>query len=366
MEAAPTAIWVDRTTKISGRDPNTMEGALAHAASKDPPELVTFILYNLPNRDCDANASSGELCCNAECDFAAPGDCLYGLSRYVTEFIDPIAELLRRYAELVPVVLVLEPDSLPSLATNADHPRCGSSSTRASYMEGVRYAVDAISRASSSVALYADAGNSGWLGWKSRMAEFVRVVQDLGVAGKLRGFACNVANYNPLGVMCPTFDWCLNSTHTGDACCEDSCGELQDYNPSVNEHNYALHLVTAMSKAIPGFSPRVVVDTSRNGAPRAQGQCKVWCNPRGAGSGPLPTSSTSHPDVLDAYFWLKMPGESDGCTEFMPDGTRCPRFDAACNSSGSVGTAPGEGGAPEAGLWFDLMAQELAANARLA
>ena len=28
---------------------------------------------------------------------------------------------------------------------------------------------------------------------------------------------------------------------------------------------------------------------------------------------------------VDAYFWLKTPGESDGCTALLPDGTRCAR-----------------------------------------
>lgn len=365
MEGAPTAVWVDGSSKISGTDPNTMEGALAQAASQETPELVTFIIYNLPNRDCNANASSGQLCCNVDCDFSAPGDCLHGLSRYVTEFIDPIAELLRRYEDIVPVALVLEPDSLPNLATNTGHPRCGSSSTRAAYVEGVRYAVNAISRAASNVAIYLDAGNSGWLGWKEKMAAYVGVVRELGVAEKLRGFASNVANYYSLGVMCPTWNWCMNSSRVSDACCRDPCNMLKEYNPGVNEHNYALHLVTAMSEAIPGFDPRVIIDTSRNGAANAHHTCQAWCNQRGAGAGLIATSRTANREVVDAYFWLKTPGESDGCTELLPDGTTCLRFDQSCNSSQSLGTAEGEARAPEAGQWFDLEAQELAENSQL-
>uniref|UniRef100_A0A7S1RZ97 Glucanase n=1 Tax=Alexandrium catenella TaxID=2925 RepID=A0A7S1RZ97_ALECA len=342
-----------------------MEGALALAASKDPPELVTFVIYNLPNRDCNANASSGELCCNPDCDFTTSGDCLHGLARYVTDFIDPIADLLKRYSDLVPVAVVLEPDSLPNLATNMDQPRCGSSSTRDSYIQGIRYAMNAISRASSNAAIYVDAGNSGWLGWREKMADYVEVVRKLGIVSKLRGFTTNVANYLSLGVMCPTFDWCLDARYVNDTCCEDPCGNLDEWNPSVNEHNYALHLVTAMSKAFPGFSPRVIIDTSRNGAADAHLTCHGWCNQRGAGAGLIATSKTVNPDVLDAYFWLKNPGESDGCTEYLPDGSKCPRFDAACSTTQSLGAAEGEPGAPEAGKWFDLEAQSLATNANL-
>jgi len=366
MATAPTALWVDRRSKISGIGPNTMEGALALAASKSPPELVTFILYNLPNRDCSANASLGELCCNAECNFSAAGDCLHGLSQYVTEFIDPIVALLQRYEDLVPSVLVLEPDSLANLVTNSEEPRCGSSSTRASYVHGIRYAVRALSRISN-VAIYLDAGNSGWLGWTSELSKYVTLVQEIGETDQLRGFASNIANYNPLGVMCPTYDWCLSEgNRSDDACCADPCDRLEDYNPAVNELNYALHLVTAMSEAIPGFSPRVIIDTGRNGAGMAEKACHSWCNLRSAGAGHTPTSHTANPEVVDAYFWLKTPGESDGCTEFLPNGTKCPRFDEHCNSSSSIGTRPGESGAPEAGQWFDLLVAVLAANSQLA
>jgi endoglucanase len=53
-----------------------------------------------------------------------------------------------------------------------------------------------------------------------------------------------------------------------------------------------------------------VIDTSRNGngAP-AGGQ---WCDPAGRGLGRPPTLTTGESRV-DAYLWVKLPGESDGC-----------------------------------------------------
>ncbi|TQE39662.1 endoglucanase [Streptomyces ipomoeae] len=53
-----------------------------------------------------------------------------------------------------------------------------------------------------------------------------------------------------------------------------------------------------------------VIDTSRNGngAP-VDG---AWCDPDGRGLGRSPTLTTGEPRI-DAYLWVKLPGESDGC-----------------------------------------------------
>lgn len=64
--------------------------------------------------------------------------------------------------------------------------------------------------------------------------------------------------------------------------------------------------------------------------------------------------------IVDAYFYLKTPGESDGCTQALPDGTACPRFDVSCGSKDSIGSRPGEPRAPEAGGWFDYQVRQLA------
>lgn len=52
-----------------------------------------------------------------------------------------------------------------------------------------------------------------------------------------------------------------------------------------------------------------VIDTSRNGKGPAEGEQR--CNPRGRALGETPTSETNIAG-LDAYLWIKRPGESDG------------------------------------------------------
>ena len=54
---------------------------------------------------------------------------------------------------------------------------------------------------------------------------------------------------------------------------------------------------------------RFVVDSSRNGlGPAADG---AWCNPDGRALGTRPTTVTGHA-LVDAFLWIKLPGESDG------------------------------------------------------
>ena len=50
-----------------------------------------------------------------------------------------------------------------------------------------------------------------------------------------------------------------------------------------------------------------ILDTSRNGV----GGNGEWCNPRGQALGAFPTTQTGHARV-DAFLWIKAPGQSDG------------------------------------------------------
>lgn len=76
-----------------------------------------------------------------------------------------------------------------------------------------------------------------------------------------------------------------------------------------------------------------VIDTSRNGADTANGH--DWCNARGQALGAAPTTRTGHA-LVDAFLWIKHPGESDG----------------TCN------------GGPQPGGWWSDYALDLARRAR--
>ncbi len=92
-----------------------------------------------------------------------------------------------------------------------------------------------------------------------------------------------------------------------------------------------------------------MIDTSRNGvgpwdAPDGvYSDAEDWCNPPARGLGERPTTTTGTP-LVDAYLWIKVPGESDG---------QCYR--------GTGGPTDPERGTqdPAAGLWFAEQAREL-------
>jgi len=375
MRKVPSAYWIDVKEKIRGEDTGTVEGILKDASSKVPPELVVLMWYDLPNRDCDAKASNGAICCAANpdgtCDYLKPGDCAEGIEAYKSGYVDPFVEVLSEYDGKLPVVLVMEPDGLANLATNIAHPHCGNVATQTAYKEGVKYAVHQLAAHAPSVSIYLDAAHGGWLGWENNMRKFMTMLKGLDLPwSHVRGFATNVANYQALGIQCPWCPdqgfrngYCLNSKHADDPCCADPCDLLSQWNFGNNELNFAAGLVAAAG-AMLGMEAHVIIDTGRNGVTDQRQDCANWCNPRGAGTGIPSTTKTANTSLVDAYFWLKTPGESDGCSQTLPSGEKCPRFDSKCASVDSLGAKSGEPAAPEAGHWFDFQVKQLAANAR--
>ena len=387
MLSVPSAVWIDRIAKIrrwtAGLGPS-LESTLADAASKSsPPPLVVVILYDLPNRDCHAHASNGEVCCEYNpdgktCNYdTRDSTCNVGLTKYKHEYVDPFVNMLSTFSS-VPVAVIIEPDSLPNVATNLAEPRCGNPATVRAYTDGIAYALERLHARAPHATLYMDAGHGGWLGWPAEADKFARVIKGLGdgtVYRLLRGFATNVANYQALGAPCPAEafrdvdaqslgTWCAKSAGEHARCCADPCGLLSQFNSANNEHNYVQLLRSRIARVAPDFEPRFIIDTGRNGASESaiRQDCRNWCNIRGAGLGRESTPATELPGLVDAYFWLKTPGESDGCTETLPDGSSCPRFDTMCASVDSIGSEPGEPRAPEAGGWFVPQLAELSCH----
>ena len=276
----------------------------------------------------------------------------------------------------MPVVLILEPDSLPNLVTNrGTSPHCGSNATQRAYEGGISLALAALRSAAPRVTIYLDAGHGAWLGWEEPARQLMTRVCELGLHAHIRGFSTNVANYNPLGVACPSaaFEggetaahWCHWVAKGAAPCCSQdlgSCGRqlLTEYSSGAGELMYAQLLSKLAREQCAGFEPRFVIDTSRNGNPNtghAAGRfggatCDHWCNLRGARLGAAPTTDTGL-DIVDAYFWVKTPGESDGCGAGNGGvgGVPCTRVDASCARPTAMGTGWRESAAPEAGAFY--------------
>jgi cellulose 1,4-beta-cellobiosidase len=334
-QTTPSAYWLDKMEKV--KLGGAAEIILTDAAKRKPVPLVTFIVYDLPSRDCAAGASNGEIPC-------IDATCTAGINTYKQKYIDQLVTVLKKYPT-VPVVLIIEPDSLPNLITNLGNPKCAASEN--AYKTCITYAVNEFAKLPN-VNQYLDAAHGGWLGWTNNAQPFARLINSMGIIDKIRGFATNVANYQPLGIMCKSVGWCLpNAGHKSDKCCEDPCKLIDQWNGANNEMNY----IQLLGSLFPG--KYFITDTGRNGVSNSRSSCANWCNAKNVGFGNLPTTNTGN-SLIDAFLWIKTPGESDGCA---PASSTCLRYDSMCSSQDSLVPSP------EAGKWFDQIIKILAKNA---
>lgn len=378
----PTGVWMDRIAAITGTSTNRgLRGHLDEAVrqSAGRPMVIQLVIYNLPGRDCAALASNGEL---------KPTE----LPRYKTEYIDPIAAILAdpKYAALR-VVTVIEIDSLPNLVTNVSPretftPECDVMKANGNYVNGVGYALAKLG-AIPNVYNYIDAGHHGWLGWDDNLAPsaalFAQAAQSSGsTLANVHGFIANTANYGALKEPYFTINDSVGGTSV-------RTSKWVDWNRYVDELTYAQAFREATIRA--GFSSSVgmLIDTSRNGwggAARPTGPGPMttvdayvngsrtdrrihlgnWCNQSGAGLGERPKASPA--PGIDAYVWIKPPGESDGASKEIPN-TEGKGFDRMCDPTypGNVRNQNNMSGAlpdaPLSGHWFSAQFQELLRNA---
>jgi cellulose 1,4-beta-cellobiosidase len=316
VEQYPTGLWLDSIAHVANL-PLWLAEARKQQQASGKPTLSLVVVYDMPNRDCAANSSAGELKVEEN-----------GAARYRTEFIDVIVKHFKDFSDL-PIVVILEPDSLGNLVTNMNLPKCADS--RSAYVESTVYAIQKLQLPN--VSIYLDAAHAGWLGWDHHRESVIRVykkvLRQAGGYDTIRGFATNVSNYTHL------------YNRDGAA--------MESSDPCYNEMVYVKKLAVGLSDngvRNKGF----IIDTARNGKGGIRKVWGHWCNIKGAGLGERPRAAPA--PFIDAYFWIKPPGESDG----ISDPTQ-PRFDAECASEES---APG---APQAGVWFQSYFVDLVRNA---
>lgn len=316
MEALPTAVWeswISDTPSLALH----LAAARAQQQREGTPVVPVFVVYDLPGRDCAAAASAGELTPDAA-----------GEARYQHEFIDAIAAAFRAHPDQR-IAVVLEPDSLSNLVTNLQNPRCAR--VAEIYKRGIAYAIAKLSMPN--VFLYLEGAHAGWLGWPKNLARSVplykQVLEMAGGADRIRGFAVNVSNYDPVR--------------------RDDVGPRDPASAPADELGYVADLARGLAQV--GITGKgFVIDTGRNGRADIRSNAGSWCNVKGAGLGERPRAAPA--PLVDAYLYVKVPGESDGTSD-----PRAVRFDETC---GSDDAAPG---APEAGTVFDAYLIDLARNA---
>ncbi|KAI0439910.1 1, 4-beta cellobiohydrolase [Xylaria telfairii] len=312
----PSFLWLDTRSKVP-----MMESTLADiraANAKGAKNAGIFVVYDLPDRDCSAAASNGEYS-------VANG----GVANYKA-YIDAIAAILKSYSD-VPVILVIEPDSLANLVTNLSTPKC--SGAQAAYLECTNYALTKLNM--KNVTMYLDAGHAGWLGWPDNIGPaaqlYAKVYKDAGSPASVRGLATNVANYNA---------WKING----------ACPPYTQNSATCDESSY-IHKFAPLLQA-QGFNAHFITDTGRSGKqPTGQNEWGDWCNAKGTGFGLRPSANTGD-DLLDAFVWVKPGGECDGTSN-----TSAARYDFHCGASSALQPAP------EAGAWFEAYFEQLYHNA---
>jgi cellulose 1,4-beta-cellobiosidase len=383
-----TFLWLDSIDAVNGTNGYThslkahIDLAVAQGAN-----LMGLVIYDLPNRDCSALASNGELLIS--------GQTPSGTTRYRGEYIDVIYSVLAQYPNMR-FVAVVEDDSLPNLVTNLSFAKCQeATSATDGYVANIQYAVNKLGSLSNFYT-YIDIGHAGWLGWDSNFTPAVTLIANAikGMtkgANAIDGFISNTANTS---VETETY-LDANTTVGGNPVRSST---FYQWNVYIDESHFDAAWKTAMQgQGISGTN--MLIDTSRNGwggCGTGQGlkTCRPtatststdletyvnasridrrpgkgdWCNQDGAGIGKLPGAGTA---PFQEYVWVKPPGESDGSSSLVPTGPDNPGgkgFDRMCdptyggNSLNNNQPTNALANAPVSGRWFAAQFTQLVAN----
>jgi endoglucanase len=360
MIYTPQASWVE-----SGSPKQAMQQVRNIVSRSNGKGTVpVLVLYNIPFRDC-AQFSAGGATNAAE----------------YNAWIDGVAAGIGDGEALV----MVEPDGLGIIPwynpfadrdtweTNPNLEWCqpaeaDPATAAAERFAMLNYAVDALT-AQPNVRVYLDGTHSAWLGAGDAADRLIQA----GVADA-DGFFLNASNYRFTSHLVKYGTWiskCIwfasDPGSWGFGHTEWCASQYSSPNGPVDPDDFSTWIYTDQWYAenvesqtwvpYPGDAglKKFVIDTSRNGqgpwSPTASyPDPQDWCNPPDRGLGLRPTADTGNA-LVDAYVWIKIPGESDGeCTRGLgPGGT----------------TVDPEWGLidPPAGHWFPEMALDLVRNA---
>lgn len=188
-----------------------------------------------------------------------------------------------------PASIILEPDVL-ALMTD-----CMNESQQAEVRASMSYAGQRLRAGSSQARVYFDAAHSAWLSPSAMAARLVAA----GIATSAHGISTNVSNYRTTSA----------------------------------EISYAKAVIAATGAT----QLRAVIDTSRNGNGPLGSE---WCDPPGRAIG-TPSTTETGDSMIDAFLWIKLPGEADGCIagagQFVPQRA----YDLAIAAGGGGGGGGG-------------------------
>jgi endoglucanase len=368
MITTPQAVWFTTGTPQQVRRDvrSTME------AARDQHAVPVLVAYDIPGRDCAQFSAGGAL------DRAS----------YLA-WIDGFASGIGRGRAIV----LLEPDSLGLLPSTCGGPKPGFPFTDADRLAELNGAVTRLEQ-QPNVSVYLDSTHSAWLAVGDAASRLVQ-----GGVNNAQGFFVNVSNYQLTPNLVQYATWVSECIAFGQDP-EQGGWRLGHFNFCNSQYFpvvlspfsvwgssaaaanawFAANMGTAVA------TKHFVVDTSRNGtgpnsmatfaaAPFNQPASVVsklqsgnWCNPPDRGVGLRPTAETSV-QLLDAYLWVKIPGESDGNCD-AAGGPRA--WDYTIYTKPGWPTDPAQQQLfdplwgmfdPPAGAWFPQQALQLAKDA---
>lgn len=158
--------------------------------SKSTDVIATFVIYNLPDRECGTTKHRGEL------ENTGPGENSY------MGFIDDIKTAVSKFPE-ISVAFIIEPGSISNSILYGDDPRCAAADPM--YQRMITYAITTLSL--TNIYLYLDGGDSGTLGWDDKInvaaKKFTSIYNGAEKPGNLRGVRIS---------HCSSYcgaDWCI-------------------------------------------------------------------------------------------------------------------------------------------------------------
>jgi len=335
LSKIPSASWLAYGSPefVEGKVRDIMDRASAEG------QLPILVIYNIPYRDCALYSAGGAI------DSSAYREWIRGLARGVGD---------------LPAIVILEPDGLGVIPWHRTlggdiegcRPEGKDEAAATARYEELRGAVAILSERPG-VRIYLDGTGSSWLAPGEIASRLIKAD-----VAKVSGYFLNVSNFESDERVVPYARWvsdCIALVTRGGLDpreCPSQYGpatfdDEKSWRATDNAYD-RLFLRTGL-KRDPSRQKHAVIDTSRNG----KGSWKpphgkyrdpeVWCNPPGRGLGRRPSLESGNPYV-DAFLWVKVPGESDG---------ECLR--------GTAGPADPERGveAPPAGQWFPAQAREL-------
>ena len=349
MEATPQAVW------FTGGSPEDVEGAVRTTMRQAAREgrVPVLVAYNIPFRDCAQFSAGGAL------DTASYEAWIDGVARGIGDGR---------------AVVIVEPDGLgiipynttifgaaewcmPTVTDAAGNVTPAPGASPSERYAQINYAVDSLETKAARASVYLDGTHSAWLG----VSEAAYRLFTAGVQ-RAQGFFVNVSNYETTSDNTQFGTWVSDCITAATAGAPWAAGHFDwcpsQYDPATNYStvNYSPDFAAGVTAGLQNLmggaaaTTRFVIDTSRNGqghwTPTASyPDPQIWCNPPGRGLGLRPTASTGVP-LLDAYLWIKTPGESDGpCNRGIAGATTDPEW--------------GDTADPAAGAWFPQQALQL-------